>query len=45
MLGQHEKARASYQRATGINPNSVLARNKLIEHHLAQANSTKSCPS
>src|SRR5437870_805379 len=33
-LGQRDKALASYQRATEVNPGSVIARDKLISHYL-----------
>lgn len=33
-LGQPDKALASYQRATEVNPSSFLARDKLISHYL-----------
>ncbi|NWF72320.1 MAG: tetratricopeptide repeat protein [Nitrospirae bacterium] len=33
-LGQKDKALASYQRATEVNPSSLMARNKLIAHYL-----------
>jgi len=34
LLGQQDKALASYQRATEVNPGSVIARDKLISHYL-----------
>src|SRR5262249_2708172 len=33
-LGQRDKALASYQRATELNPGSMVARDKLISHYL-----------
>jgi tetratricopeptide (TPR) repeat protein len=33
-IGQHERARASYLRATEVNPDSIIARDKLIVHYL-----------